>query len=181
MISNAPKTSLFRASSQCITDPTQFLFSHSPNPQPLPKIYSPHPGNGHTHTFKGKVKASVLRQIPDLHLVAVPSWGSQSAFWKSWAPVRKWKTRFVKGHYLVPGSVKVSRILKLNFRQLPTLCLLKPDPSRVSDIHRLSPCRDQGIEGGDENQQVESTQVAPFAVSLLLLLASFQDGWAKDW
>lgn len=70
----------------------------------------------------------------------------------------------------------MSRTLKVIFRQLPTLCLLKPGPSRVSDIRTLP--SDRGIEDGDENQQVGSTQVASFAVSLMLLLASFQDGWA---
>lgn len=73
---NATKPSLFKVSSWRITDPTLFPFSHSPNPQPFPKIHSPYLGNGHTCTFKGKIRAFVLRQIWDLHLVALSPWGS---------------------------------------------------------------------------------------------------------
>lgn len=73
---NATKPSLFKVSSwRYHRSHTISIFTFS-KPQPFPKIHSPYLGNGHTCTFKGKIRAFVLRQIWDLHLVALSPWGS---------------------------------------------------------------------------------------------------------
>ena len=105
-----------------LRDPTLFSFSHSPNPQLLPKIHSPHLGNG--HTFKGKVKTFVLRQIWNLHLVATLPWRKSVCFLKALGYCEEIKNKICERASCLnmPESVKVNRTLKLIFRLSPILC-----------------------------------------------------------